>query len=276
MKASERVNEDLNNKLKLESSLESQLKRIFKTMKDDLKRQVSNYANVFDFEQWQTLFYDTYLAHYKKVGEVFSRSLESQLDLEVRPDERSLIENSLALFFLTSAQSAADEATKTTVKDADSSLAIAREQQSVSIEEGDIFTQATLAVVASSVFGKKLKGRTSVIKVTETTKPAEASKLVEAQVIDAGVTNINDPSLFVYMESLKDWYGIIDNRIRTTHLEADFKQKGIPITQPFKVGQSLLMYPGDTSLGAQKKETMHCRCTVLYRPSERIVGQRKK
>lgn len=276
MKASERIQEDLDNKLKLESDLAKELKRIFKTIKNDFKRQVSNYGIAFEFEQWQTLFYDTYLAHYKKVGAVFSNSLERQYDIEVRPDEKSLIDNALALFFLTSAQSAADEATKTTVKDADSSLAIAREQQSVSIEEGDIFTQATLAVVGASVFDKKLKGRTSVIKVTETTKPAEASKLVEAQVIDAGVTNINDPTLFVYMESLKDWYGILDNRIRDTHVEADRKQKGVPISQPFRVGESLLMYPGDTSLGAQKKETMHCRCSALYRPSDQNLSRRKK
>ena len=60
----------------------------------------------------------------------------------------------------------------------------------------------------------------------------------------------------------KFWNTILDGRERITHNIADGQMQ--PIAMPFEVGTSLLMYPKDTSLGADAAEIINCRCTLSY------------
>lgn len=64
----------------------------------------------------------------------------------------------------------------------------------------------------------------------------------------------------------KGWLAVIDGRERETHAEASDTEV-VSLDEPFKVGDSLLMFPGDTSLGAEPKETINCRCTQIYEPA---------
>ena len=61
----------------------------------------------------------------------------------------------------------------------------------------------------------------------------------------------------------KVWLATGDHRTRDTHLEADGQEVGID--EPFDVGGSKLMFPGDSSMGAPPEETIQCRCTTFYR-----------
>lgn len=63
-------------------------------------------------------------------------------------------------------------------------------------------------------------------------------------------------------KSRKGWRAIIDSRTRGTHVEVNGTE--IPIDQPFEVGESLLMFPRDQSLGADPSEIVNCRCTAYY------------
>lgn len=54
------------------------------------------------------------------------------------------------------------------------------------------------------------------------------------------------------------WVSAGDNLVRDTHAEADGQVK--PINEPFEVGDSLMMYPCDNSLGAGAEEIVNCRC----------------
>lgn len=60
----------------------------------------------------------------------------------------------------------------------------------------------------------------------------------------------------------KKWIDVGDKRERKTHLEVG----GItlPIVEPFSVGDSLLQFPKDTSLGASADEIVNCRCSIQY------------
>lgn len=60
----------------------------------------------------------------------------------------------------------------------------------------------------------------------------------------------------------KKWIEVGDKRERKTHLEVG----GItlPIDEPFSVGDSLLQFPKDTSLGASADEIVNCRCSIQY------------
>lgn len=63
-------------------------------------------------------------------------------------------------------------------------------------------------------------------------------------------------------KNMKQWLTILDGRERKTHNIADGEIA--PVEEPFSVGDSLLMYPKDTSLGASPEEIIGCRCSVRY------------
>lgn len=60
----------------------------------------------------------------------------------------------------------------------------------------------------------------------------------------------------------KTWIYVGDKRERKTHLEVGGTT--IPINEPFSVGDSLLMFPTDHSLGASADEIVNCRCSIQY------------
>ncbi|MCI8795298.1 MAG: hypothetical protein HFG89_00370 [Dorea sp.] len=71
-----------------------------------------------------------------------------------------------------------------------------------------------------------------------------------------------------YVDALKKgykkkiWISERDSRVRATHREVDGVE--IPIDRPFLVGDSLMKFPKDTSMGASTTEIAGCRCTVKY------------
>lgn len=60
----------------------------------------------------------------------------------------------------------------------------------------------------------------------------------------------------------KQWVTMRDRRVRHTHSVLDGKTTGINNT--FAVGNSLMLYPRDTSHNAQMKEIANCRCVCKY------------
>lgn len=60
----------------------------------------------------------------------------------------------------------------------------------------------------------------------------------------------------------KKWIDVGDKRERKTHLEVGGTT--LPIDESFSVGDSLLQFPKDTSLGASADEIVNCRCSIQY------------
>ena len=60
----------------------------------------------------------------------------------------------------------------------------------------------------------------------------------------------------------KQWVDVRDKRERKTHLMVGGTVK--KITEPFLVGDSLMFFPHDTSMGAEAKELVNCRCSCKY------------
>lgn len=71
-----------------------------------------------------------------------------------------------------------------------------------------------------------------------------------------------------YVDALKKgykkkiWISERDSRVRVTHREVDGVE--ILIDRSFLVGDSLMKFPKDTSMGASTTEIAGCRCTVKY------------
>jgi hypothetical protein len=61
----------------------------------------------------------------------------------------------------------------------------------------------------------------------------------------------------------KQWLDIKDNKERKTHLRVGSEVK--PIREPFKVGDSLMLFPKDKkTYSADDKEVVNCRCSIRY------------
>lgn len=60
----------------------------------------------------------------------------------------------------------------------------------------------------------------------------------------------------------KTWISMQDKKVRHTHEEVDGETIGIE--EAFIVGNSRMLYPKDTSLGASSEEIVNCRCSVIY------------
>ena len=59
------------------------------------------------------------------------------------------------------------------------------------------------------------------------------------------------------------WLSSRDERVREDHADMDGQRRGK--NEPFEAPDgSLLMFPGDTSLGAAASQTVMCRCTEIY------------
>lgn len=60
----------------------------------------------------------------------------------------------------------------------------------------------------------------------------------------------------------KRWVTENDEKVRETHKRVH--NEVIPIQEAFLVGNSLMLFPKDTSFGASGEETVNCRCTIQY------------
>lgn len=64
------------------------------------------------------------------------------------------------------------------------------------------------------------------------------------------------------MQYYKIWVSARDARVRKTHASADGQK--VEADEPFVVGGSKLLFPGDSSMGAAAKEIVNCRCTTVF------------
>ncbi len=102
----------------------------------------------------------------------------------------------------------------------------------------------------------------SIIETTQ--KKAEIKKAIERAENDANaIANYEyEQEMIAKGYTRKRWVTMRDNHVRATHIVADGQERDIKT--PFDVGTSQLMFPNDTSLGADACEIINCRCSVIY------------
>lgn len=97
------------------------------------------------------------------------------------------------------------------------------------------------------------EARARVIARTETIRAANAGAMV----------NANEKGYVLQ----KKWFSAMDNRTRHDHKRLDGQV--VDKSQPFKVKDKdditqEMMFPGDTSLGADPAQTVNCRCSMQF------------
>lgn len=72
----------------------------------------------------------------------------------------------------------------------------------------------------------------------------------------------------------KDWEDSGDEKVRPSHQSSNVPS--VPVDEPFTVGNSQMMHPGDGSLGAAAEDVVECRCVMMPRldPGLRILKAR--
>lgn len=95
----------------------------------------------------------------------------------------------------------------------------------------------------------------------------QAERLVRTEATNAAnfATMESATTIFPEAQMQKEWIASFDDRTRSTHTEAGASEP-IDYNQPFMVGGSFLMYPGDPSGPAE--EVINCRCSVAPFPKQ--------
>lgn len=86
-----------------------------------------------------------------------------------------------------------------------------------------------------------------------------------AQLVESGAVEQRD--------IVREWDATMDTRTRQSHRDIDGQKRAV--NEPFTIGISQLMFPGDSSLGAPAEETINCRCTVKIRVDYIAAAKRK-
>lgn len=92
--------------------------------------------------------------------------------------------------------------------------------------------------------------------------PNRSEVIARTEVVGASNKASNFAAEDTGLDLNKEWIRTYDDRIRDSHMAVT--EKAIPMDKPFKVGGSLMMYPGDSSLGADAADVINCRCTIGY------------
>lgn len=143
---------------------------------------------------------------------------------------------------------------------------------------GKINTQLRLATLAEKSPFQAMKDVTDAlgVKATDgvwgTRNRPEVVKGVAARaetIVRTEMTRINNLAIHTTQQQaaniipglLKRWIATADRKTRKTHLSTHRRtfNDPIPVDQPFRVGNSDLMFPGDPR--GEAKETINCRCT---------------
>jgi len=95
----------------------------------------------------------------------------------------------------------------------------------------------------------------------------QAQRLVRTEATNAAnfATLKSANTIFPAADMMKEWIASFDDRTRSTHAEAGASDP-VPQNEPFMVGGSLMMYPGDSRGSA--KEVINCRCSIAVFPKE--------
>jgi len=276
------ANENLVIKLRLEKSLQVQLKRIFNGIARDFSAFYNTTGQIID----ANAFNDEISGQLRQTYEAANVAVSGRLTGFA--DENPEDSFSIGILFLaglhglsmTEQLATFDDLTRVAVREfitqsvAQSTAQIATttnkvlagavdQVQQEAFEVGQQLNNFQVSRDAGDNFRKRIPGRTNMIAVTEVQRAVEGIQSIEAGIIIDGARDI------VLLgqgnvQAFKQWITRGDERVRRTppdvfdHVNADGQQRRIE--EPFNVSGQALQFPGDTRLGATAGNVINCRC----------------
>jgi hypothetical protein len=269
---------DLKEKIRLEIKFKKEINTFFKKVLSYFSESILNNVPFNIPAKFNEELEKILLNQYVIVQNSFGSEIREDLPQEIQSSflEDDLINDSFQSFNIERSKNIANEINETTQAQAKESLFLARTFDTTTEEEVDgkivekknLLVGFELLLVAQNIFSRKILDRIPAIVTTETEVSAETAKLTEVEVLSTQTSSILAGTP---IESTVDktWVSQGDSLVRETHLRADGQT--VPSNKPFSVGDSLLMVPGDTSLGASLNEIINCRCAAQYDDSKVIA-----
>jgi len=250
---------DLLKKLKLERTFEPEIKSLFSQMHNDFRISVAATGQAPSAEDYSSAWEVLLRKHYKRTQDAFLGVVNLEKKDASYYIEHKLFEQLLALALLNyrklRAVTQSMYITRTNAKNMTDSTSEAR----ASLTEQELpVDNESLSKTATNILKRKTKGRVESIKTLETQNPAENTKIMEARTQAGDSPTDTKPS-----EVKKTWRTLGDSKVRASHKTANFQT--VTLDESFVVGESLLNFPGDNSLGAPVSQTINCRCAAVYR-----------
>lgn len=262
---------DLVKKIRLEVKFRREINRFFNRVLNYFSESVLNNVHFFIPDRFENELKQLLLTQYKRVESDFGDEIREILpnDIQSTDEENEIIDASFVSFNNERSSSMSNEINKTTQDQAEEALLLAKtfdtdDQEEIDgqiVNKKNLLVGFELSLVAKNILQRKILDRMPTIVTTETEISAEIAKLTEIEVLTMQTSSILAGSP-IKSEVNKTWVSQGDSRVRETHLEADGQT--VPSNEPFIVGDSRLMVPGDTSLGASLDEIMNCRCAAQY------------
>jgi ADP-heptose:LPS heptosyltransferase len=223
----------------------------------------------------------------------YERIIRRLIHKNIKQEDR--IENSVRAFLDNRASNRSNVIDNTSQENLEDAISEARAQLA---EEGNSTpTERELMILASAIFARKARGRVSSIANTETQATTEGARRIittsaHSELEDVIMSRDKEAANELYEKSRdyttykvkekidtadtavlitilllarKEWETMGDNLVRTSpfnHVAANGQR--VMINEPFVVSGELLMYPGDSSIGASAGNVVNCRCVSLY------------
>lgn len=254
--------DDLSLKLILEAAIISSFGKLFNEIVRDYRTIYTATSQVLDAGVYRDDVTKILKRTYHDAGKTSGKEIRDNVEILYTSDNQEQvegnIEGNLSLF---------------SDKEADSSALVIEEttnRQLRNLTLGAIIASALLGIfpsseeiakAVSSQFIFLSKTRRQIIAINESLNAVEGSRLIEANtLLDGNVSiKVKKESKPLMGSLFRDWITRLDKKVRFTHALAH-GQRVFGTKTPFVVGGSLLMYPGDASLGASAKEIIGCRC----------------
>ena len=259
-------------KIRLERIFQRELIPAFRQILRDYRVTVASFGRPQNAEQYEPMFNGLLLKNYDRTQRAFKGEVADQnggkalFMLLTKQTERAeaLVDFALLEWRNNNAEQKSGIITDTNQRQMDEALTQARADFA---QREEPVTPTALATVATIFLARKFNVRKSTIAQTETQEAAESTKQIEASVA-AGKTPFSTQPTFIDVpedipDITKTWDDFGDNRVRITHRAANGTT--LPEDGIFTVGGSRLLFPGDTSLQANIKETIRCRCSSVYK-----------
>ncbi len=240
-------------KLKAESILSARMSRLFRKISRDVSDIFVALGEWIDVGAYQDDIVDILNRSYTNVsGKVSGDEVVRLVGDDIPFGFRELSQLGLIDFIERSSQDRAAKITNTTrsvLRNIINGVFLGAALLGVSL------TNRQAAKMVSGELLNKNTTRAETISVTEILNAVEGTKEVERSVLQSfGLIPVeNGP--------FKEWSAILDAKTRPDHFLADGQQ--VVPSDPFQIGEWLMMYPGDTSLGAPLSQIINCRCSTF-------------
>lgn len=264
--------ETFDKKVALESKFFPEVSAYLNKVLKDFKKVFSATGLLLNPDEYMNTTTELLKNHYTRVAKVFEKNLRSGVEEKKQFDNfeeeaskelinaNEVIDASLIMFILRESKKRAkfiiDTNNKEILKKVDKS-------RTKLINEGVRNpTNKQLANESSEMLKKTFDGRKETITITETQFMSESTKQIESNVLNGEKPYPNFPIIagtsIILKNGKKTWRAVLDGKTREAHAMADGQNR--KLNKPYTVGGELLMFPGDSSLGASIENTVNCRC----------------